>query len=510
MAELTISIFSHHFRLTRVTLRARPAVMDFARKFVQHTMTKRRGRFVSTATKTFALGTDDRQEFAFHINSYADFQEHLGYYHLRGDLVETIQVPEPYAVKTTYDFKEEWQPKPYQVPFLEYLDTLYPTSPRAKFGGIQTGKGKTYSSLRSMANKGFRGLIIVKGGFLDKWVDDVHKYMNLDVEDVMVIRGTNQLKALLHLAMAGEYKSKIVLMTSKIMQNWINAWKQYREGTVDIGYPCSPRQFCELLGVGERLIDEVHEAFHLWFMIDLVTHVKNSTSLSASFVSDDTFVQRMMDIMHPPVTRYTGDAYHKYVSAVAVFYRFKKPSMIRWKDPSTGYYSHHVFEQWILRDDELTANYLEFVDQLFIASFMQGWKEGDKALIYASSVDMCTVMTDYFAKKYPNMDVRRFTELDPYENVIDADLRISTLGKAGAAIDIKDLTTVILTNARRATASNIQGFGRLRELHDGRTPKFTYVVCEDIDKHVEYHDSKWLLLRDMALHLNTKTYGNAL
>lgn len=507
MAELRVEKYSHHFRVLRITPRARPAVIGFVRRFIHYQLRKKRGHFENTADKTYAFRTEDKTEFSFHINTFDDFIEHLTQFHLKGDLVEVITMKEAHAEPAEFEFQPGWEPYDYQIPFIEYLSTTYPNGPRAKLGAIQTGKGKTFSSLWSVAKRGVRAAIIVKARFFDQWIEAVHDHLVLDPKkDVMIIRKGEHLKGLIDLAMRGEYCSKIVMIASDIIHNYVKAYKHYGEGIEHLGFGCPPRLLFHYLGVGERVIDELHEDFHRWFLFDLQTHVQNSTSLTASLVADDHHIQRMMDTMHPPETRYQGQEYHKYVAATAVFYRFAKPTEIK-STNKQGYYSQHELESWILEDDQRTANYMEFIHQLVLGDYFQGRREGDKCLVYASSIDMCTMLADYFSQTYPMLDCRRYTELDPRENVIEPHIRFTTLGKAGAAVDIPGLTSVILSNARKATSSNIQGFGRLRELKDGRTPRFTYAVCEDISKQLEYHEAKQLLLRDMALTRSSFTYG---
>ena len=54
-------------------------------------------------------------------------------------------------------------------------------------------------------------------------------------------------------------------------------------------YGCNPEDFFNLINVGIRLIDEVHQDFHLNFKIDLYTNVKKTISLSATLQSDNKF-----------------------------------------------------------------------------------------------------------------------------------------------------------------------------------------------------------------------------
>ena len=124
---------------------------------------------------------------------------------------------------------------------------------------------------------------------------------------------------------------------------------------------------------------------------------------------------------------------------------------------------------------------------------------------------MCTELTEYMRKKYPRLDVRRYDEDDEFENLIDADVSVSTMQSSGTAVDIPNLTTVIMTTAMASSQGNIQGFGRLRALkNDNTKTDFLYFVCEDIPKHIEYHEKKRMILRDRVKHYKSVHIGKPL
>jgi hypothetical protein len=100
--------------------------------------------------------------------------------------------------------------------------------------------------------------------------------------------------------------------------------------------------------------------------------------------------------------------------------------------------------------------------------------------------------------KYPKMDIRRYCENDPYENLLDPDIRFTTLLSASVGHDISDLTTVILTTNVVSIQSNIQCLGRLRKLSDDHPVEFYYFTCKDIEAHVKYHLQKEKMLEKRA------------
>lgn len=503
MAELTVTIATHHFVVRNVQERARKAVIGFAQRYVQWGAIRvevpgRRPIYKRGPIKVFAAATENRSEFRFHINTLKEFKEHLALDFIKDEMIEWQQAPIPTGREVVLPVRPEWSDREHQHAPIAYglLD-----DDRSKFIDMQTGKGKSYCSLRIISERGVMPVIIVKPMYLDKWVIDIRKTYDIAVEDLMVVRGSAQLQALLLLAQAGQMDAKVVLVSNKTIQNWIKLYEKFGEHTLDQGYVCLPEQFFEQLQSGYRLIDEVHQDFHLNFKIDLYTNVERSLSLSATLLSDDDFINKMYEVAYPSAQRFKGAVYDKYIESHAVIYRATDPKLLRWQDPASKNYSHHVFEKSIMRHPQMLQNYFALINQVLRGIWLTDkYQAGDKAIIFCASIDMCTALTQFLKQRYPDKDVRRYVEEDSYDNLMLPDIRVTTLISAGTAVDIPQLTATLLTTAVSSSQSNIQGFGRLRKLSDDRTPTFAYFTCEDIPKHVEYHERKHKLLEQRSTH----------
>lgn len=498
MPELSVHISSHNFAVTRLSPRGRSIVESFAKRYVQYGF-KRGRNGQAPMLKVFAARSEDRNEYRFHIHQYKDFQEHLARNYLPESGIEVVQNPVPIPLAVDLVVKDKWQTRDYQEPVIEYgvNDDYF-----QKLVEIQTGKGKSYCAMRIASILGVRLVTIVKAQFMDKWIDDFHKtYHEFQVEDLMVVRGSSQLLALIGLAKAGLLESKIVLISNKTMQNWIKLYERFRGDTFGMGYETVPGDFFETLEAGLRLIDEVHMDFHLNFKIDLYTNIKKSLSLSATLLSDDPFVQSMQEMTYPPNRRFAGLAYHRYITSTAVFYSLRDPVNVvkHVKDPATGNYSHNYFERWIITQRELSANYLSLhgrvVDELY---FNDEYVKGDRCVLFVASVDFASVMVDYLRKRYAGLTVERYAEEDPYENMLNPDIRVTTMGSGAVGHDVHMLTAAIMSVSLKTSSGNIQGFGRLRDI-PGRKTRFGYLACLDIPKQIEYHEQKDGLLEQRAL-----------
>lgn len=501
MAELHVTLSTHNFAVRRITARGKAAVETFARRNVQYGMQRVPGnRYARLPLRVFAAATADRSEYRFHINQLKEFKEHLASHYLVGDAVDWVQSVPAEPRRALLTMKPEWVARGDQIPVVEYL--VSDEEPISKFINLQTGVGKSFVSMKAASDEGYVLAIIVKPMYMDKWISDIRKTYDIETSDLMVVRGGAQLQALLALAMLGELEAKVVIISNKTIQNWLKLYEKFGGETLELGYDALPSQLFEVLGAGVRLIDEVHQDFHLNFKIDLYTNIRKSYSLSATLLADDPFLNKMYEVAYPLPGRYVGAAYHRYAAARAVIYKLRYPEKVRYKDPASKNYSHHVYEQYILRNQNLAANYLQLIGDVLHGTYLKDWVKGERFLVFCASIEMCTVVQSYLRNLLPHLDIQRYVEEDPFENLTIGDGCVSTLLSAGTAVDIDNLTTVVMTTCVSSSQSNVQGFGRLRKLKTTRVPMFLYFCCEDVDKQVSYHEKKRLLLEDRAI-----TYG---
>ena len=494
LRHLTVRVSSHGYVAFNLSVRGRWLCSTFARHYVQYGFVAHHGQYQKVGMKVFAAATDDRSEFRFHINTLEKFKAFLVNHQVDGALVVWEALPDYAPVNAHFEVREGWVARDYQLPVLEYLNK---DTPKSKFVDLQTGMGKSLCALLAIAHYGKRLAIIVKPMYLEKWAADLKKTFDICPEDIIVIKGSSQLMALLLLAKEGQVTEKAILISNKTYQNWLKLYEKYHHETLDMGYACTPNQFFELLGVGLRLIDEVHQDFHLNMKVDLYSHVPRSIALSATLINNDPFIEKMYAMVFPMAERFRGLALRKYIDAYAVHYRFAKPEMIKTEEFGGRGYSHGALEKSVMRHHVTLNNYLSLVQYTIDISFAKVAREKKKLLVFASSIAMCTQMALHFERRYPELRVRRYVEDDPYSNLFESDMVFTTLLSAGTAHDIPNLTTVILPVAVDSIQSNVQSLGRLRDLAPDPT-EFLYLVCQDFPKHAEYHSRKVEMLTKLA------------
>jgi superfamily II DNA or RNA helicase len=475
----------------------RMLAMKFAGRYVQFGLVPGGGQMHRKALKVFGVANAERTEFRFHINQLSEFHKLLiqtGYDNPK--LYHKVEVPVKSTPEVEFTVDSKYVPRDYQVPIVEYITKK---DPKCKLVGLQTGGGKSLVAMLGISKLKKIPCIIVKPAYIEKWTEDLIKTYNLTVEDIMVVQGGKHLMALLTLMKEKKLEYKAVILSNRTMQIWLSAYERNKEETMELGYCIHPHEFFEHIGAGVRLIDEVHQDFHFNFKLDLYTNVEYAISLSATLITNDPFLRNMHEVAYPLKDRYVSPPLKKYVNSFAIHYRFDKPDRIRTSEYGSNNYSHNAVEASILNNKETTYAYLNLIDYVLSIGYLKSKKKDKRCIIFAYSVEMCTKVKEFLEGKYPEYDVRRYVGPDPYENLMQAEIIVSTLGSSGTAIDIPSLTNVVLTTAVDSIQSNVQSLGRLRELDNGNTPtEFHYFVCEDIPKHLEYHQRKKEMLSQRA------------
>lgn len=379
---------------------------------------------------------------------------------------------------------------PAQCLFIDHPNHLYVTN-----DFIVTHN--TFCSLQAVANVGHRVVLITKASFLEKWLEDFTKTFECITDEILVVKGSGQLMKLLDLAEEGKLTEKAILISSATFRNYLKDYEDAGEELRDMGYACMPYEFFEFVGAGVRLVDECHQDFHFYFKLDTYTHITSSISLSATLITDDLYLQQMYKVMFPLKDRLPKRDLDKYIDSIAVHYSHKNTKVIRTEEYGSTTYSHMAYERSLLKQPEAKLHYCQLVQSILELSYFRDKQPGEKAIVFAASVDMCTEISNYLKRQYPHLDVRRYVEDDPYENVLDADIRVTTIGSGGTAIDIPDLSCTIMTTAIQSIQANVQALGRLRKRTNGKV-EFYYFVADDVEKSVQYHLNKKIMLTQRA------------
>lgn len=334
-----------------------------------------------------------------------------------------------------------------------------------------------------------RVLLIIRPKFIDKWILDFREMFKETDTSLAVIRGGAALSNMLQACVDGTFDVDFTIISNKTYQLWIKDWEHTRGSSGD--YPLSPDMLCEATKAGVIAVDEVHLDFHLNFKMDLYTHGAKSMNMSATLVSGNPKITEMYQVKFPKLERSPEIEYDKYIAVTALSYTMLSQKGMRFKR-SMGY-SHTAFEESIMKDKERLRNYLSMIAGITKTTYVNRMVPGKKMLIFASTVEMCTLITKFISPMFPDQKVNRYVGEDDYADLHTADIVVSTIQSAGTAVDVDGLWVVLMTDSIDSIQSNLQVLGRLRKMKGqflGVTPEFYYIFCNQIEKQVQYHMNK--------------------
>lgn len=497
MASYDINVYSHNFSVGINTLNEKSVMMEFCKGVGQSQLVYvGRGKYKPSYVKYFAAAYVNRRVFRFHIHQLQEFIRFVGNRGYGSDDLKITHHPLPDISDVKLKVVKSFSVRDKQIPLVEYMTSDLPL----KVVNAQTGFGKTVCAGFTMQHYGLRTAIIVQGMYIDKWVSDVKNILGLKTKDILVVRGSKNLINLIRLGLDGDIVAKVIIISNTTFANYLKDHER-SSGKSMIYHGCHPIDFFKTVGVGLRLVDEVHLNFHLNFKIDLYTHVKTAVDMSATIEADDPFIRRMYLIKYPESLRFRNIVYDKYISVKALMYSAYNTELLSFIRRGRNSYSHVEFEQSIMERKMVLRKYLEIILSVYKERFVNKAVKGQKMLIFAETVEMCKHIANYIAPFAPQFKVGIYISETDYDEILNNDVSVTTIKSAGTALDIPGLRVCLMTNALGARQANEQALGRLRRLKDWPeiTPEFFYLVCVDIEKHMEYHERKQEYFRDKVL-----------
>lgn len=486
-----IDVWSHGCRISDFGAEIRTLMIELCRQSWGEYGTVSVGRFrTEQKIKRVFVGTNkERSQFHFHRNQLGFVLNRLGKLNILEDRLNIVRHETYEPVTVEHPLNDDRPPREKQVPIIEYViappDARYAPS---KVVTLQTGGGKTFLALYALRKLSKRTAIILKGMYIDKWIGDIEGAYGAEKGSLMVIRGIPQLRAALEMARLGNFKPRVVVFSQKTMQMYLQYYEQHG---VDEFIPVAPMDLYQYLGIGVRLIDEVHQEFHCNFRQDLYTNIPLTISLSATLEPDQKFIEDMYRILWPVGTWAPEMEYDKFIAVKALWYRIREPEKLRWVN-FMRQYNHTELEKSIFKRPRVLEAYTDMIIDIVNKTFIQRMEKGQKMIIYVATVQLATLLSDQLAAIYPHLLVNRYVSEDEYEDLVAADISVTTLQSAGTGVDIPNLRINLMTTALSSKQSNIQVLGRTRRLKDWPdvTPEFYFLSALDIDKHVQYTKQK--------------------
>ncbi|CAH0448048.1 DNA helicase [Vibrio phage vB_VpaM_sm033] len=426
----------------------------------------------------YATYKEDLTEFGFlraDLDAFINHMEFIGYDTNQmnityRDMYEPVTMPNV--------MKEEFKPRDKQKPAVEFLSKK---EAKNRVIDAATGFGKSFLGLNTALNCEERAAFIMEPGHIKTWLKSIPEQTHINPKDVVVIQGSANLKALLDLERAGQNHYKLIFFSAVTLRNY---YKEY-EG-LEFDYDVKPHDLFEYLKVGTIIRDEVHESIHSLVRQVIYTHVPRVIFLSATLVSDNSFINKVYERVFPKADRWKSDD-NRHICVRSVLYDMYDPKR---KIKSKGFrgYSHVKYEQSIMKNKKVLEQYLDFLASMANASFVKTYKDGCKFLMICSTKEMCKLVAERMKADYPQFTVGVYIHGAKDEELYERDMVISTPKGAGTGVDIPNLSTGWLTVALSSTQLGRQIMGRLRPIkkYPDRDPMFLYLTNKSISAHRQY------------------------
>jgi superfamily II DNA or RNA helicase len=367
---------------------------------------------------------------------------------------------------------------------------------------LDTGKGKTLTACNIYTTLNIRFTILILPKYIEKWINDVQKNIKIKREEFLVIQGSDSLEKLMR--MKKKDVPRIIIFSNRTM---LNALKNMEDGTYNERFKVPLWDLMKFIGSRQLLIDEAHQEFHSLYLVATVLNPKFLLGLSATFDTDERESKKHFLDMFPGIDRINPLGLDKYRNVTAVEYRVGRASDLNVTNYFTKAYCHTTFETSLMRKSQMLEGYLTMIAEIaFMKYFSQKDKNSGRLLIFANTRIMIEHIIRRLKREHPSYDIRKYMGEDPLENILDAQVCVTTLGSAGTAIDIEDLRQIIMTTSQASTNGNIQAFGRLRQIPD-HIPDFTYLWSMDIGTQQNHHRTKMNLFRERTLKYSKEDYG---
>lgn len=504
--HMTLDIYPLHFIVRTDDPFMKNVIKEFTRKWLRFQIFKnpRTGEYERTYVGTYAAATKSLSEVRYHLNQLQGFLQHCTFMNVPKELIiQNVHTHTKVADTVPMKLIEGWSPRGEQPDVIAYaLKDDYPI----KTLTIQTGQGKSATSLFINHHKQERFCLITRPQYLEKWVIDLKKMYQIEDDEILIVQGSKTLTKLIHAAKAGKHTQyKAILISNRTYISYIREYETH-ESLIEETFGCTPDDFMPLLGIDTLYVDEGHQDSRIMFKIYLYSKVAKIVVMSATFDPDDPFLKKVTEVMYPKAYRYQPKLSNQHTEAYVVRYNFRDPSRIRCQ--ARGNYSHMEFEKSIMRQKYIERNYYNMIASLLEGQYLNSKKPGFKAIVFCYTVAMCTKLRDYLQDRFDNqVKVGRYCQQDDYSVLLESDIVITTLMSAGTGVDIPGLYVGIMTVALRSTQANIQTIGRLRKMADGTTPKFLWLSNSDNPKHKQYDREKFVMFRPITKSVGEFIYS---
>lgn len=435
----------------------------------------------------YATANKDRTIYSFLLSSLEKFYLFVEAYgfNSKNIIVETLPAPK---ANRSFDWKLTATPRENQIEAIKFLggDSNIRVLP------LPTGQGKTLSTLLYCAERKEPAIFFMKSGNMKAWIDELSSKSNIDKKDIVVVKGAAQLGSVVERAKHAPLNDQpnVFLISTTTFNEYLNFWIHgARSNSSVIFETFMPHEFFEIMGVSLCVTDEAHEVLHQVVRRAIMLNVDKQIYLSATLDSSSSHKNFIYETIYPHVDRFTKYKENNHVHVIPYYYGLNDPDKVRYKG-AMGYH-HATYEKYLLLRKKLAVNYFNLIYKIFETDYLVNRRPGTKILVLMGTVDMCEAFTTFLKEK---MSEHKDISIDSYtastdDSVLDnTEVIVSTPGSCGTGTDIPNLIICINTVAVNSKEQIVQIQGRTRpvKLYPEVLPRFYYLACRHIDRHLVY------------------------
>lgn len=322
---------------------------------------------------------------------------------------------------------------------------------------LQTGKGKTYLTVASLAYLSIRGIVITESiNWLKQWRKCIQEYTNITDKEIYNIEMSNGIHKIFNMSKQQLSKYKIFLVTHDTIQSFAtnNGWEKIGE-------------LFEHLEIGVKIFDEAHLNFKNIYMIDFYTNVFKTYYLTATPAKSSESENRVYQMYFKNIP--SIDLFDENVDPHTEYIAFQfnsKPTPMQISDCKNAYgLDRNKYTNYVVQQEEFYKLLRIILDICLKATK----NPGEKFLMYIGTNASIEVVKVWIEENYPELrnDIGVYTSVVSVEEkqiALNKRLILSTTKSAGAAVDIKGLkVTVVLAEPFKSEVIAIQTLGRTRD-----------------------------------------------
>lgn len=316
---------------------------------------------------------------------------------------------------------------------------------------LNTGKGKSYCAIATVAYKGLVTAIITDTiGCLEQWQGYFTEYTDVKPDEILYLSGSANIAKLYRMDIN---KYKVFLMPHATLQSYGSTfgWEKVHD-------------LFKYLGIGIKIYDEAHLDFDNMMMIDSYTDTYLTYYLTATLGRSDPFENAIYQIYFngvPSINLFHEDV-DPHTAYVGIKYNSKPTAM----DISNCKNSYGL-------NRSNYANYVVHQENFYNVLHVlvnQALRKPGKCLWYIGTNEAILHVRDWLYDNYPELirQVGIYTSLiddkEKKREQLDRKIILTTTKSAGAALDIKNLVEVVnLAEPFKSRVLAQQSFGRTRD-----------------------------------------------